>query len=190
MIAAKKLDNYFTYADYCTWPDDERWELIDGVAYAMSPSPTRWHQSVSWKLAGQLYKFLEGKSYQAFHAPFDVRLNADGADDTVVQPDILVVCDEKKLENGKGVVGAPDLIIEILSPSSARHDSVTKLNLYMRSGVREYWIVNPDSKTVSVHTLRGDFGYIIRAYDENNTAVPVEVLDGCVINLAEVFEGV
>ena len=186
MSNVRKLDDYFTYADYCTWPDDERWELIDGVAYAQA-AQSEMHQTIAWELTRQLGAFLRGNPCKAFYAPFSVRLSADTADDTVVEPDILVVCDEKKLEGGKGVIGAPDLIIEILSPSSARHDRVTKFKLYMRSGVREYWIVNPDEKTLMANVLR-DGRYMTLLYFEHDTEVPVEVLDGCVINLAEVFE--
>ena len=186
MEAAVKKETRFTYADYCAWPDDERWELIDGAAYAMS-SPTASHQAILVGLIGQLYVFLRGKKCKVFAAPFDVRLNADGADDTVVQPDILVVCDETKLSDGKCVRGAPDLVIEILSPSTAMHDKVTKFNLYHRMGVREYWIVDPDYKMLHTHVL-GESGYITRAYDETGVA-PVNILEGCVINLADVFEG-
>ena len=190
MEAARKLDSYYTYADYCTWGDDERWELIDGAAYAMAPAPSRGHQTISGKLFRQIGDFLDGKPCEVFIAPFDVRLNAGGADDTVVQPDILVVCDESKLKNGAGVIGAPDLIIEVLSPSTERRDRVTKFDLYMRSGVREYWIVDPVSKTVAAHALRGGLGYITRAYDGKETAVPVEVLEGCTIDLGKVFGGI
>ena len=108
-----KKETRFTYADYCTWPDDEHWELIDGKAYAMS-SPTVSHQAISMALSRLLSTFLLGKECKVFAAPFDVRLCADGADDTVVQPDVLVVCDESKLSDGKGVRGAPDLVVEIV----------------------------------------------------------------------------
>ena len=189
MEAALKLDDYFTYADYCTWEDGERWELIDGVAYAMAPAPSEGHQSVSRDILGQLYIFLRGKQCKVFAAPFDVRLNADGADDTVVQPDILVVCDSSKLD-GKGVVGAPDFVVEILSPSSLQHDLMTKFRLYMRSGVREYWIVDPASKTVNAHVFNGSgVNFKSAIYDEHDAAAPVEALEGCTINLSEVFEG-
>ena len=92
------------------------------------------------------------------------------------------------LEDGKGVVGPPDLVIEILSPSTANHDRITKLNLYMQSGVREYWIVDPDGKTVTVHVLHSGIGYVIRAYDNSTEFIPVEVVEGCNINLHEVFK--
>ena len=184
MDAARTIEKRFTYADYCTWPDDERWELIDGVAYAMS-APAEVHQRLLGELFGQLWTFFKGKTCQVYVAPFDVRLNAESGDNSVVQPDILVVCDKKKLENGKAVIGVPDFVIEILSPSNPQHDSVTKFNLYQEAGVREYWIVDPENKTVFAHTLHGN-RYFTRAYHNKGT-VPVEIFEGCEINLSDVF---
>ena len=175
----------YTYADYCTWGDEERWELIDGVAYAMSPSPSWKHQEISANLHFQLYSFLKDKPCKVFAAPFDVRLNADSDDDTVVQPDIVVICDTAKLDD-KGCIGAPDMVIEILSPSTALRDRVLKLRWYLRAGVREYWIVDPDSKTVSVHLLKNG-EYYIRAYDGDDDGAAVHVLEGCVIDIGDIF---
>ena len=132
----------YTYADYVTWPGDERWELIDGVPYAMSPAPTIGHQRIAGEIHRQLANFLKGKPCEAFIAPVDVRLNADNDDDIVVQPDVLVVCDKNKLD-GKCCNGAPDFVVEILSPSTADHDRVNKFQVYVAAGVREYWIVDP-----------------------------------------------
>ena len=187
MEAARKLEERFTYADYCAWPENERWELIDGAAYALA-TPTFAHQRVSGEIFGQLREFLKGKPCQVFYAPFSVRLNADEGDDTVVEPDILVVCDNKKLEDGKGVVGAPDFVIEILSPSTAKHDRERKFRLYQKAGVREYWVVDPDDKLLMAYVLR-DGRYLGSVFFEDDASVPVEVLDGCTINLTEVFEG-
>ena len=187
MEAARKEKKHYTYADYCTWEDGRRWELIDGAAYAMSPGASFGHQSISGEIFRQLSNFLKGKSCKAFIAPFDVRLNANGADDTVVQPDVLVVCDRSKLESGKGVIGAPDFIVEILSPSSLRHDMIIKKRLYLQSGVREYWIVDPDHKMITKHILH-DAGYVSHTFDEHDETVSVETLDGCNINIADVFE--
>ncbi|MDR0310408.1 MAG: Uma2 family endonuclease, partial [Acidobacteriota bacterium] len=120
-------------------------------------------------------------------APFDVRLNADTYDDTVVQPDLLVVCDRSK-PDGKCCVGVPDMIIEILSPSSGRHDKLVKFHLYQKAGVREYWIVDPETKTVQVCILENG-KYVTTMYGDTDTdTVPVHVLDGCVIGLKDVFE--
>jgi len=177
-------ERHYTYADYCAWDDSERWELIDGIAYAMSPAPSRIHQTVSGRIFRKIGDYLDGRSCQVFFAPFDVRLNAADADDTVVQPDILVVCDDSKLDD-RGCIGAPDMVMEILSQSTAIHDRVIKFKKYLQAGVREYWIVDPDSKTVSAHVLK-DGEYVTRAYAATDTA-PVHVLDGFTLDLADVF---
>lgn len=119
-----------------------------------------------------------------FIAPFDVRLNADNTDDTVVQPDVFVVCDKSKLD-GKSCKGVPDMIIEVLSPSSLGRDKVLKFNKYQKAGVLEYWIVDPEGRNVTVHVLKNG-EYMSKAYGDEETA-PVNVLDGCQINLREVF---
>ena len=139
---AKKLNKKFSYSDYLNWPEDERFELIDGVAYDMSPAPGTEHQSVSFELAGILYNFLKNKKCRAFSAPFDVRLpdmekTADSETFTVVQPDITVICDENKIDE-RGCKGAPDVVIEILSQSTAYRDETEKLRLYEKHKVKEY----------------------------------------------------
>lgn len=180
----------YTFADALSWEEDERIEIIEGDAVMMSP-PLREHQAISVSLAAQLYRYLEGKQCQVYAAPFAVRLFEREGDrpedvDTMVEPDISVVCDPDKLDK-YGCRGAPDLIIEILSPSSRRHDRITKLNLYQRAGVREYWIVNPEDRTVQVMLLDSK-GYlrIHEDYGQEDTAV-VNVLEGCTINLTKVF---
>ena len=184
MRALRKEERRYTYADYCTWDDGERWELIDGIAYAMAPAPSDGHQSVSGEILFQLSGFLRGKPCKVRSAPYDVRLNADGEDDTVVQPDIVVICDSNKITK-TGCVGAPDLVIEILSPSTAKHDTHTKFITYKRAGVREYWIVNPETGIVATHILANG-EYISHPYGETDT-VPVHVLEGCYISMREVF---
>ena len=185
MSLAAEKQGYYTYADYCSWDDGKRWELIEGAPYSMSPSPSWIHQSISVNISRQLSTFLIGKTCKVFAAPFDVRLNADTVDDTVVQPDIVIVCDRTKLEEKGGCKGVPDMVVEILSPSTATYDRLTKFRQYQKAGVREYWIVDPDSKTVSVHILENG-KYIITVYGEVDTA-PVHVLEGCEINLADAF---
>ena len=185
-MEALKKEYRYTYADYASWETDEKYELIDGVSYLMSPAPLIRHQDISIKLGAKLFNFLEGKPCKVFMAPVDVCLFAGGDDDdTVVQPDILVVCDRSKLD-GKRCNGAPDMIIEILSPTSAKHDLIIKFNKYQQAGVREYWVVNPDNKIVSVHILENG-RYVTSAYSDTDT-VSVHVLDGCEIDLREVFE--
>ncbi|KAI5912714.1 Uma2 family endonuclease [Thauera sp. 2A1] len=151
-----------TYGDYLEWPEDVRYELIDGIAYAMAPAPLRVHQEILLELAAQTRNALEGKSCRPFIAPFDVRLprgnEADRDIDTVVQPDLVVVCDRAKLDE-RGCRGAPDWVVEILSPSTAGHDLILKRRLYERVGVREYWLVHPVDRVVTVYRLQhGAFG--------------------------------
>lgn len=153
---------YHTYADYCSWPDDVRYELIDGVAYAMGPAPVRRHQGILLELARQVANILEGSPCRPYIAPFDVRLpktdEIDNEVDTVVQPDLVVICDRAKLDD-KGCRGAPDWVVEVLSPSTAGHDQILKRALYQRVGVREYWLVHPVDRIVTIYTLNfGSYG--------------------------------
>jgi len=182
-MEALKNDKHYTYADCAAWDENIRCELIDGVVYMLTV-PSMTHQSISGVLFYQLFDFLKDKPCKVFAAPFDVRLNADKGDDTVVQPDILVVCDKTKLDQ-KGCQGSPDLVVEILSPSSEAHDKVLKFNKYLQAGVREYWIVYPVSRIVEVYVLKNG-EYIASAYAEEDT-VSSHVLEGCMITLKDVF---
>ena len=180
----------FNYGDYLRWTDGERWELIDGAAFMMSPAPTRLHQRIEGKLFRQIDEFLDNFPCEVYLAPFDVRLPQDGeADeqvDTVVQPDLSVICDPGKLDD-KGCRGAPDWIIEILSPASASMDQVRKVILYARHGVREYWIVDPHQRTVTVHkTIRED-RYLNIQIKEARGNTKVAVLPGLFIDWSPVF---
>ncbi|MDR2570235.1 MAG: Uma2 family endonuclease [Oscillospiraceae bacterium] len=175
----------YTYSDYAGWDDENRYELIDGIAYMMS-APTITHQSILGELHLQFATFLKGKKCRVFFAPCDVCLFGKGDDDyTVLQPDLLVVCDESILDE-KRCNGAPDLVIEIISPSTSRRDRFIKLNKYLEAGVREFWIVEPEDKGVTVHILENG-KYVISAYDSEKT-IAVNVLDGCNIVLPEIFE--
>lgn len=151
-----------TYADYLSWPEDVRYELIDGRAYLMAPAPSLEHQDVAGEIYRQLSNTLEGKPCRPFIAPVDVRLpkanELDEQIDTVVQPDVLVVCDESKLDR-RGVRGAPDFVVEVLSSSTASHDHVLKRRVYERAGVREYWLVHPIDRMVTIYRLLdGEYG--------------------------------
>ena len=186
------IEKYYTYADYLSWEDDIRAEIIYGELFMMSPAPLNAHQTVSMNLSGAIWEFLKDKPCQVFHAPFDVRLFENEVDspndvDTVVQPDILVVCDKSKLDK-RGCKGAPDLIIEILSRSTGKHDRRTKRELYQRAGVREYWIVDPVQCTVEVLLPLGENGNFKTSsvYSHKDTA-KVNVLPGCEIDLSKVF---
>ena len=177
----------YTYADYASWGDDLRCELIDGEIVVMD-APSFDHQSVLMELSRQLANFLVGKKCVVLPAPFDVCLNSLGDEDTtVVQPDIVVICDDSLLDK-KRCNGAPDMVIEILSPSTASHDRIKKLNKYLEAGVREYWIVDPEFKTVNVHILENG-KYILYTYESNET-ISVHVLKGCEILLQYVFESI
>ena len=177
----------FTYADYKAWElkPGERFELINGAAYAMS-APNVSHQGILMTLAGEFYTFLKGKTCKVFPAPIDVRLfyEEDDSDDTVVQPDVVVVCDPKKLGE-EGCRGAPDLVVEILSPSNTAIEMERKLLLYREAGVREYWIVDPKDRHISIYTLK-DGEYTLQIYSIQDTARPA-VVPGFEIPLSTIF---
>ena len=179
----------YTFADVLTWDEDERIEIIDGEAVMMAP-PSRIHQKISGEIFRQFANYLEGKKCEVYPAPFGVRLfekDGDGPDDvdTLVEPDISVVCDKNKLDK-HGCKGAPDMVVEVLSPSTLRHDSFVKLTLYQRAGVREYWIVSPENKTVQVYTLESGI-LQPRAFYGPGDVAKVNVLDGCFVELGKVF---
>ena len=183
----------YTYADYLTWLDDKRRELIDGFIHLMS-APMRVHARVSMELSTFIRTFIKkrkGKCH-VYYAPFDVRLplNNETEDNkiyNVVQPDICVICDLSKLDD-KGCIGAPDLIAEILSPSTLKYDWNYKFNLYEAAGVREYWIADPKSKTVIVFLLQPDGKYDLGTVYECNQKAPVHIFEGLEIDLNELFE--
>jgi Uma2 family endonuclease len=181
----------FTYKQYVQWGDDRRWELIDGVPFNMSPSPSRKHQKISMELAWQLRTFLKDKSCEVYAAPFDVRLpEHDEFDDeikTVVQPDISVICDREKLDD-KGCRGAPDLIIEIVSPFTARRDMKDKLFLYEHHGVKEYWIVHPEEKIVMQYKLEKNNRYGRASIFADEDTILTEILPGLTVDLNLVFK--
>jgi len=189
-LPSLKPSNNFTYGDYITWPDEERWEIIDGHAYNMSPAPSRRHQEISRQLARPIINFLVDKPCKVYYAPFDVRLPvADEQDEdveNVVQPDIVVICDKAKLDD-KGCRGAPDLIIEILSPSTTLKDMNTKLSLYERHGVKEYWIVHPVDNIISVFTLTKDGIYVKPEVYSAEDKIKTSILEGLEIDLSLVF---
>ncbi|MBU0566484.1 Uma2 family endonuclease [bacterium] len=187
--AYKEVERY-TYGDYLNWPDEERWELIEGEAYDMSPAPSRWHQQIAGELFKQIAVFLTGKKCEAYFAPFDVRLPRADEDDsetmTVVQPDIVVVCNPAKLDN-RGCRGAPDLVVEILSPFTASKDQIEKLALYEKHGVKEYWIIHPTDNLLTVRLLEEDGKYGIPAIYEGKGSLEVATLPGLTVNLDAVF---
>ncbi len=159
MEVARKQERY-SWDDYMQWPEDERYELVEGVPYAMSPAPGRRHQEISGELFRQAANQLTGATCRVFHAPFDVKFSPDEEDDapTVLQPDITVTCDRSKLTK-QGISGAPDLVVEIVSPDSGLADKRRKFALYEAYGVSEYWIVDQGESLVEVYLLDADGRY-------------------------------
>jgi len=183
----------YTYADYLTWTDDKRRELIDGIVYLMS-APTRFHSSISSTLHGLMFWFIRKRKGKCkiYHAPFDVRFprNGETADNkiyTVVQPDICVICDPSKLDEN-GCIGAPDLIVEVQSPSTAKRDLQDKFNLYESAGVKEYWIVFPQEKGLTVFLLQENGKYDDGTAYQFEGKVPVSIFKGLEIDLKELFK--
>ncbi len=187
-----KLEERYTYADYLNW-DDGRWELINGKVYNMSPAPRRVHQDVEMNLARKIGNYLEGKPCKVYIAPFDVVLADEKYKDkenifidTVVQPDISVICDESKL-NDAGCKGAPDFIIEILSQSTAEKDATVKKDLYEKNGVKEYWLVDTWTKFIRVYLLK-DGKYDLAKCYERDMEIEVETLKGLKIKVNDIFD--
>jgi Uma2 family endonuclease len=179
---------HHNYGDYLTWSEDVRYELIDGAAFLMSPGPDLAHQDFVGEIFVQVSVALRGKPCRAFVAPLDVILpRADEPDeqiDAVVQPDLMVVCDEHKLTR-RGVRGAPDWVVEVISPATASHDQVRKRRLYERAGVREFWLVHPTDRVLTVYKLLGaEYGKPDTQALEGVT--PVGVLPGVVVQWDEI----
>ncbi|SCM83679.1 conserved hypothetical protein [uncultured Sporomusa sp.] len=154
----------YTYKDYLNWHEEERWEIIDGIAY-MQATPSPLHQRISGNLYFALHGYFRNKPCQAFAAPFTVRLPMDNGktDETsnrnIVEPDLVVVCDSSKLDNN-GYAGAPTLIVEIVSKTSVKRDHLLKLNKYEQAGVKEYWIIDPETQSIMSYILneQGSYG--------------------------------
>ena len=149
------LTKQYSYSDYLLWQFHERVELIRGYILKMSPAPNRFHQTVSLNVSSSFFQKFKHQSCNVYAAPFDVRLpiKSKKKDSTVVQPDLCIVCDESKLDE-QGCNGAPDLIVEIMSPNNKKHDLDTKYKLYQEAGVLEYWIIEPSEKIVLVYVLQ------------------------------------
>jgi len=191
-VQLNRQDKSYTYKDYLNWDDDERWELIDGIAFNMTPAPSRLHQDISGELFTQFHNYLKGKSCKVYAAPFDVRLPVSNEKDedvkTVVQPDIAIVCDPSKLDE-KGCKGAPDLIVEISSPSTAKKDMILKFSRYEKAGIKEYWIISPENKTLMVLKIDPATRRYGRPemYSDEDT-VKVGLFEDLSIDLKAVFE--
>lgn len=198
------LNKRYTYADYLTWEFKERVELLRGYVRKMSPAPNDAHQRVSGYLHGTIWAFLRGQSCEVRHAPYDVRLVIPSAtpisdkrraastaisdDDiqTVVQPDLLVVCDVGKIDE-RGCFGPPDLVVEILSAGNNRADLVEKFAIYETAGVAEYWIVHPFEQTIIVYRLNEAGTYIGAKPLAPGELLSTPLLPGLEIPVEEVF---
>lgn len=181
----------YTYADYLKWTFEERLELIKGKLFKMSPAPSRIHQEIFGRIFIKMGTFLEKKPCKVYSAPFDVRLSRKNGKDedvmTVLQPDICVVCDLSKLDD-KGCFGAPDIVVEILSPGNNRKELKNKFEVYEESGVEEYWIIHPSEKTFLKYTLNNDGKYVPSRLLTVGDEVTTPVLPGFVLDLEEVFK--
>lgn len=180
----------YSYADYLKWDFDVMVELIKGKIFKQAAAaPKRNHQRISLVVTNELYNFLKGKPCQVYEAPFDVRLPVKSKRnediDTVVQPDICVICDPEKLDNA-GCIGAPDLIVEILSPGNNRKELRNKYEVYEESGVREYWIIHPDEQTVLIYSLQEGKYQPSRLFTSGDI-VESKCIKGFKLDLEEVF---
>lgn len=187
------LNKRYTYADYLTWMDDVRRELYHGFIKLMTPAPSRKHQEISFNLSRIIGNYVFDKPCKGFTAPSDVRFPDDKSSkddrqiDTVLQPDLYIVCDLEKLDD-RGCLGAPDLIVEIVSPSSSRKDLKDKFEIYQENGVREYWIVNPNDENVNVFVRNENGKFELKGLYPKDDQIPVNIFDGdLIIDLSEVF---
>ncbi len=188
------LKKRYSYADYLTWRFDERVELIKGWIHKMSPAPKRIHQLIEGNVFGSLWSYLKNKDCQVYESPFDVKLvkNINASDEevyTVVQPDICVICDPKKLTEA-GCTGAPDLIVEIISHSTAKKDYNEKFNLYQENGVKEYWIINPTlENAVDTYVLDDEGVYQLNhQYEKGDGIVTTPLFPDLQLNCADFFK--
>ncbi len=177
--AAPKLYNW---DEYSQWNDGQRWEIVGGEAYAMSPAPTLRHQRIQAELTSWFNDYFRGKPCQVFPAPTDVKLS----ETDVVQPDLLVVCDKTQLKETH-VEGPPTLVVEILSPSTASFDRVRKMRLYARSGVKEVWLITPYPWLAEVYVLDGETYRLAQGYEKTDTLVSV-IFPDLRIELEKVFD--
>lgn len=180
----------YSYADYLLWKVQEKIELFKGKILAMSPAPARNHQKIAGNIHGILFPFFRNRKCELYTAPFDVRIPKKGTKDeeilTVVQPDLCVICDPEKLDD-RGCIGAPDLVIEILSPGNSKKEMDIKFTLYEESGVLEYWIVHPTEKAVWVYVLENGRYITHKPFVEGEDLVS-RVFPDLKINTSDIFE--
>ena len=187
----KNLDRKFTYTDYLSWPEEEHWELINGIPYNMTPAPSTQHQKIVTTLIALFYNALKDSPCQVFGAPFDVRLPEQDKNSedifTVVQPDVAIICDRNKLDS-RGCLGGPDLIIEVTSPSTLRKDIKEKFYLYEKAGVNQYWMIYPEQKTVVTFGLDKEGKYGRPDIYCETDIIQAETFKSINIDLSEIFQ--
>jgi len=191
-ISQLNLGQSYSYADYLSWRFSEYVELIKGRVMRRMSAPTSEHQRISSRLHGELYAYLRRQPCQVYAAPFDVRLlrstgNGDAQIKTVVQPDLSIICDLSKIDK-RGCLGAPDWIIEIVSPSSLVLDTRTKFDLYAENGVREYWITFPGEQAITAYYLTADGQYELSGTYAEPGPMPSHTLPELAIEWADIFE--
>lgn len=184
----------YTYADYLTWHFKDRMEIIKGFLFKISPAPKRNHQKISVIVTNLFFNTLNHKTCEIYEAPFDVRLTKNKGVpneeiDTVVQPDICIICDLEKLDD-YGCIGAPDLIVEILSKSTSKKDEINKFQLYEENGVKEYWMIYPDTKVVKVFVLKNNKYEVVDYYQNQGNKIPVNIFEGISFDYDTIFEGI
>lgn len=191
-LADLDLNKVYTYADYFKWQFDERVELIKGKIFKMSPATNFNHQVLVGELHRKLANFLYKQSCRVFIAPFDVRIPRRSHDDkeiiTVLQPDVCVVCDSSKYDK-RGCIGAPDIVVEVLSPGNNEKELKSKFDIYEESDVKEYWIVSPQDKTFLVNTLV-DGRYVTSRPMVSGDVITTPVLPGFSMDLKELFDNI
>lgn len=187
------LNKTYSYADYLKWAFTERLELIKGKVFEMSPAPGSTHQRISQRINYKLYNYLSGKSCEVFTAPFDVRLSrkdhlTDKEIITVVQPDICIICDPHKID-ARGCFGAPDIVVEILSPGNNKKELRNKYEVYEEAGVKEYWIVSPQYETFLKYTLDAQGQYQPSRLMTVGDEITTPILPEFILDLDAVFTG-
>ena len=191
-LAELDMDKVYTYADYFKWQFEERVELIKGRIFKMSPAPSRLHQKLSSRIHYAFSHFLRDKVCEVYSAPFDVRIPRKSREDkdinTVVQPDICVICDLSKLDD-RGCIGAPDIVVEILSPSNNKKELKYKYDVYEETGVKEYWVVMPTEPAIIIYTLT-DGRYVSSRMLIGEDIAVSSVLQGFSISVAELFDSI
>lgn len=181
MPALKSHPETVTLEQYENFPDDKRVEVFDGIVYDMA-SPSQEHQTISMELSTIINTYIKSQngSCRVFHAPFDVKLSDNPL--TIVQPDLMIICDKDKLD-GKRCNGAPDFVIEIVSPGNPADDYIRKLYYYKNAGVREYWIVDPRRKIITVNYFEGDMLNVQYSFD---AVIKVNIYQDLFIDFAEI----